>query len=131
MRLLSVIRYFKNNPLCLTVMHQMLVWVSQLQYGEEKAISYFNKCLSKSERQYCTTRKVLLAVVIAVKHFHHYLLGQRFTLKPSHRPLQWFMRFKNCKGQIANRWIETLLAYTFTVIHHVGRVHNNADSMSR
>ena len=40
------------------------------------------------------------------------------------------MRFKNCDGQIA-RWIETLSAYTFIVVHRAGRVHNNADSMSR
>ena len=104
--------------------------LSQLQDGEEKVISYFSKCLSKSERQYCTTRKELLAVVIAVKHFHHYLLGQSFTVRTDHGSLQWLMRFKKCEGQIA-RWIETLSAYTFPVVHRTGRVHNNADSMSR
>ena len=40
------------------------------------------------------------------------------------------MRLKNCEGQIS-RWIETLLEYTFTVVHRAGRVHNDADSMSR
>ena len=104
--------------------------LSQLQNGEEKVISYFSKCLSRSERQYCTTRKELLAVVLAVKNFHHYLLGQRFTVRTDHGSLQWLMRFKNCEGQIA-RWIETLSAYTFTVVHRAGRVHNNADSMLR
>ena len=104
--------------------------LSQLQDGEEKVISYFSKCLSRSERQYCTTRKELLAVVIAVTHFHHYLIGQQFTVRTDHGSLQWLMRFKNCEGQIA-RWIETLSAYTFTVVHRAGRVHNNADSMSR
>ena len=104
--------------------------LSQVQDGEEKVICYFSKCLSRSKRQYCTTRKELLAVVMAVKHFHHYLIGQSFTVKTDHGSLQWLMRFKNCEGQIA-RWIETLSAYTFTVVHRAGRVHNNADSMSR
>ena len=104
--------------------------LSQLQDGEEKVISYFSKCLSRSERQYCTTRKELLAVVIAVKYFHHYLIGQQFTVRTDHGSLQWLMKFKNCEGQIA-RWIETLSAYTFTVMHRAGRMHNNADSMSR
>lgn len=104
--------------------------LSQVQNGEEKVISFFSKCLSRSERQYCTTRKELLAVVVAVKHFHHYLFGQRFTVRTDHGSLQWLMRFKNCEGQIA-RWIETLSAYTFTVVHRAGRVHTNADSMSR
>ena len=104
--------------------------LSQLQNDEEKVISYFSKCLSRSERQYCTTRKELLAVVLAVKHFHHYLFGQKFTVRTDHGCLQWLMRFKNCEGQIA-RWIETLSIYTFTVVHRAGRVHNNADSLSR
>ena len=102
--------------------------LSQLQNDEEKVVSYFSKCLSRSERQYCTTRKELLAVVLAVKHFHHYLFGQKFTVRTDHGSLQWLMRFKNCEGQIA-RWIETLS--TFTVVHRAGRVHNNADSLSR
>ncbi|MCG8045657.1 MAG: reverse transcriptase domain-containing protein, partial [Candidatus Thiodiazotropha endolucinida] len=104
--------------------------LSQLQDGEEKVICYYSKCLSRSERQYCTTRKELLAVVSAVKIFHHYLFGQHFTVRTDHGSLQWLMRFKNCEGQIA-RWIETLSAYTFTVVHRAGRVHNNADALSR
>ena len=65
-----------------------------------------------------------------MKHFHHYLFGQKFTIRTDHGSLQWLMRFKNCEGQIA-RWIETLSSYTFTVLHRAGRIHNNADSMSR
>ena len=104
--------------------------LSQVQDGEEKVICYYSKCLSRSERKYCTTRKELLSVVLAVKHFHHYLIGNHFTVRSDHGSLQWLLRFKNCEGQIA-RWIETLSAYTFTIIHRAGRVHNNADSMSR
>ena len=40
------------------------------------------------------------------------------------------MRFKNCEGQIVS-WIETLSAYTFTVQHRAGRIHNNVDALSR
>ena len=40
------------------------------------------------------------------------------------------MRFKNCEGQIA-RWLEVLSAHTLTIVHRAGRVHNNADSLSR
>ena len=92
-------------------------------------ISYFSKCLSKTERQYCTTRKELLAEVIVVKNFHYFLFGQQFTVRTDHGSLQWLMRFKNCEGQIAHR-LEVLSAYTFTIVHRAGRVHNNADSLS-
>ena len=44
--------------------------LSQNQDGCEKVIGYYSRTLSKSERQYCVTRRELLAVVEAVKHFH-------------------------------------------------------------
>ena len=52
--------------------------LSQKQNGEEKVLSYASKVLSKSERNYCTTRRELLAVVFLVQHFRHYLVGQEF-----------------------------------------------------
>ena len=47
--------------------------LSQKQDGVERVIAYFSRTLNKPERQYCVTRKELLAVVASVKHFHHYL----------------------------------------------------------
>ena len=104
--------------------------LSQLQNGEEKVIGYYSKCLSRSERRYCTTRKELLLLILAVKHFHHYLYGQHFTIRTDHGSLQWLMRFKNCEGQIA-RWLETLSAYNITIQYLPGRTNGNADSLSR
>ena len=89
--------------------------LSQIQDGEEKVISYFSKYLSRTERKYCTTRKELLAVVMAVKNFHHFLFGQQFTVRTDHGSLQWLMRFKNCEGQIA-RWLEVLSAYNIELV---------------
>ena len=40
--------------------------LSQLQDEEQKVIGYFSKALSKPEQTYCTTRKELLAVVLAL-----------------------------------------------------------------
>jgi hypothetical protein len=41
--------------------------------GREHVIAYYSKSLSKQQRQYCVTRRELLAIVQAVRHFHHYL----------------------------------------------------------
>ena len=51
-------------------------------------IGYFSKLLSKTERRYCVTRRELLAVVEAVKHFHHYLYGVPFEIRSDHGSLQ-------------------------------------------
>lgn len=54
--------------------------LSQVQKGEEKVIAYFSCQLNRQERQYCATRRELLAIIQATKHFHHYLYGREFTV---------------------------------------------------
>ena len=76
--------------------------LSQVKNGEEKVISYASHVLIKPQRRYCTTRKELLAVVKFTRHFKHYLLGRRFTLRTDHNSL---VRFKHIEGQLA-RWLE-------------------------
>ena len=104
--------------------------LSQIQGGEERVIGYYSRSLNKAERNYCVTRKELLAVVAAVEHFHYYLYGQKFTVRTDHSALQWLLNFKNVQGQLA-RWLQKLQQYDFVVIHRVGKSHSNADALSR
>ena len=69
--------------------------------GTEHVISYASRILTKSERNYCVTRKELLAVVYFLQHFRHYLLGASFTLQTDHGALTWLQKFKEPKGQVA------------------------------
>ncbi|CAK1599051.1 unnamed protein product [Parnassius mnemosyne] len=46
--------------------------------GQEIVIAYFSKSLLKPERNYCVTRRKLLAVVKSLQHFSRYLLGRKF-----------------------------------------------------
>ena len=58
--------------------------LSQVQEnGEERVIAYGSKSLSKTQRNYCTTMRELLACVVFVKQFH-YLSGRRFLLRTDH-----------------------------------------------
>ena len=104
--------------------------LSQVQDNEERVIGYFSRSMSKSERRYCVTRKELLAVVMSIKHFHHYLLGVPFIVRSDHGSLRWFLNFKNLEGQLA-RWSELLGTYNFDLVYRAGRLHNNADGLSR
>lgn len=104
--------------------------LSQLVDGVETVIAYFSKLFSKSERNYCVTRRELLAVVTSVKHFHHYLYGVNFTVRTDHGALTWLMQFKNPEGQMA-RWLEVLSTYDFSIHHRPGKLHGNADGLSR
>ncbi|UYV61724.1 hypothetical protein LAZ67_1006165, partial [Cordylochernes scorpioides] len=72
--------------------------LSQVQEGSERVIAYFSKTLSKPERNYCVTRKELLAIVKSIEHFHHYLYGQEIILRSDHASLQCLLNFKNPEG---------------------------------
>ncbi|UYV68187.1 K02A2.6-like [Cordylochernes scorpioides] len=51
--------------------------LSQVQDGEERVIEYYSKILTKPERNYCATRRELLAIVRSVEHFHRHRPGKR------------------------------------------------------
>ena len=104
--------------------------LSQKFDEKEYVIAYASRTLTKSERRYCVTKKELLALVHFVKYFRHYLYGKPFTVRTDHGSLRWLMNFKNPEGQIA-RWIEILAAYDMKIEHRPGRLHRNADRLSR
>jgi len=54
--------------------------LSQVQDEHERVIAYMSKTMNVHERSYCVTRKELLAVVTALKHFHSYLYGQKILV---------------------------------------------------
>jgi predicted aspartyl protease len=104
--------------------------LSQKQGEQEVVIAYYSKSLSKSERNYCVTRRELLAIVKTLQHFRKYLLGRKFQLRTDHAALRWLLNFKNPEGQVA-RWIEQLQEYDLQISHRAGRIHGNADGLSR
>lgn len=105
--------------------------LSQEQDGNERVIAYGSKSLSKPQRNYCVTRKELLAIVEGVKHFHHYLSGRPFRVRTDHAALKWLLSLRHtAEGQLA-RWLELLSAYDFSIEHRPGRLHGNADALSR
>ena len=104
--------------------------LSQMQEGKEVVIAYGSKVLSAAERNYCVTRRELLAVVYFSTQFKHYLIGRKFDLRTDHGALTWLYKFKQPEGQIA-RWLETLSQFQMNIIHRPGRIHSNGDGLSR
>jgi hypothetical protein len=78
--------------------------LSHVQDGQERAIAYYSEMLNKAKRNYCVTRRELLAIVRAMEHLHKYLYGQEFHLHKDQPALTWLMSFKNLEGQ-TTRWI--------------------------
>eukprot|EP00731_Ephydatia_muelleri_P037156 Em0403g5a len=93
--------------------------LSQYVSGVERVIAFASRSLSKAERKYCATRREMLALVWAIKHFRPYLYGRRFTVRTDHASLWWLQSFHEPEGQVA-RWLECLSEYDFEVVHRPG-----------
>ena len=94
--------------------------LAQVHDGQEKVIAYASRTLSKSERNYSTTKREMLALVYYSQHFRHYLYGQKFVARTDHAALRWLTNFKEPTGQVA-RWLEKLAEFDFKVQGAVSR----------
>ena len=86
--------------------------------------------MTKEERRYCVICQELLAVVNFVKHYHHYLYGQRFLIRMDHGALIYLLSFRHPQGQMA-RWLQVLDTFDFEIEHRAGKRYRNTDAMSR
>ena len=104
--------------------------LSQMQGNEEVVLSYASHTLNSAERNYCVTRRELLAIVHHVEVFRSYLIRQPFLVRTDHSSLKYLKRFKQPEGQLA-RWLDFLQQFEFEIEHRPGKLHGNADALSR
>jgi len=84
--------------------HNVEAVLPQVQDGREVVVAYYSKALSASEKNYCTTRRELLAVVKAVKHFRPYLYERMFRLRTDHASLIWLVDGLNHQAKWRAGW---------------------------
>ena len=102
----------------------------QTDDGEEGPVAYFSRLYFRTEDNYCTTGKELLAVVEALRQFRPFVLGRHFRFRTDHAALPWFQNALNLIGQQA-RWLNLFGEYNFEVEYRPGYKHGNADSLSQ
>jgi len=105
--------------------------LSQVQNGCEKVIAYGSRKLSKTETNYCITRKELLSVYYFVTHFKQFLLGSKFIIRTDHRALKWLLNWDAPNTSQYCSWVAELEIYDFSIEHRAGERHTNADFLSR
>ena len=107
----------------------------QFAGGQEKAIAHAGRALTKAEKNYGQIEKEALALVFAVRKFHRFVYGRRFTLLTDHKPLlSIFGSKKGISAHAANRlqrWELILLAYDFKIEYRRTANFGQADALSR
>lgn len=93
-------------------------------------ISYLSKKLLEAETRYPTHEQELLAIIIALKEWRHYLYGQHFTIITDHNSLQHLHSQPHLSSRQV-RWVEFLQQFDFTIQYKPGRTNTVADALSR
>lgn len=104
--------------------------LSQGQIGKDLPICYASRTLSKSEQNYSTIEKELLAIVWATKYFRPYLFGKSFTIVTDHKPLTWLFSLKEPNSKLV-RWRLKLEEFDYSIQYKKGIQNSNADALSR
>lgn len=98
--------------------------------GNEHPVAFHSRLLSKTERNYSTTERELLAVVDSVNHFRPYIDGSHFIIVTDHMCLKWLKTLNNPSGRLA-RWAMQLSCFDFEIRHKKGLLHVVPDVLSR
>jgi len=78
--------------------------LSQKIDGVEQPIAFFSRVMNSTQRNYCTTRRELLAVISALQHFRHYLLGNKVILRTDHHSLKWLQTLRDQRESWPDGW---------------------------
>jgi hypothetical protein len=104
--------------------------ISQQVKSSWKPIAYFSKHLSKVERNYSTSEKELLAIVLSMEYFKQFLYGRHFEVFTDHEPLKYLLITDDLAPRLS-RWMARLRMFDFRVTYRSGKKNGNADALSR
>ncbi|MCO5554136.1 hypothetical protein L7F22_007662 [Adiantum nelumboides] len=97
---------------------------------EGRVIAYESRMFSKPEMTAQIYEKELLAVIHALTHWRHYLLGADFTVFTDHQSFCYFLSEKQLSEK-QMRWANILSQFHFQIVHVQGQKNVVADALSR
>ncbi|GBG62636.1 hypothetical protein CBR_g31271 [Chara braunii] len=93
-------------------------------------IEYMSKKIKTKKLQDYTYEKELYALVSALKHWKHFLLGRHFKIFSDHSTLQWMKSQGELNDKLA-RYIQFIDMFDFELRHKKGCYNRVADALSR
>ncbi|SJL07261.1 uncharacterized protein ARMOST_10604 [Armillaria ostoyae] len=106
--------------------------LSQEQEGKWRPVAFMSKALTATERNYEIYDKELLAIMLALSEWRHYLMGalEDVEIWTDHQNLQYFRKPQKLNRRQA-RWVTELAEYHFVLKHKPGTANVKADLLSR
>ena len=100
-----------------------------------RPVAFFSRTLSKSERKHSSVEKEAYAIVEALRHWRHFLLGRNFKLITDQRSVAFMFDNKQRHSKIKNdkimRWRVELSSYYYDIVYRPGKENKGADTLTR
>jgi hypothetical protein len=107
-----------------------MVVLGQTKDRKHHAIAYASKTLTGAQLNYATTKKELLAIIVAIDKFRSYLVGAKVIVYTDHATLKYFLTKKDAKPRLI-RWILLLQEFDLEIKDKKEVENSIADHLSR
>ena len=97
---------------------------------QRRPIAFFSKALSDGNLAKSVYEKELMALVLCIQHWRHYLLGREFIVHTDHKCLKHFLQ-QRVSSPDQQCWLAKLLGYQFEVKYKPDLENRADDAMSR
>ncbi|RWS26144.1 pol polyprotein-like protein [Leptotrombidium deliense] len=98
--------------------------------GKTQVLCYMSRSLNKHERNYSNPEKEALAAVWCMGKIRQYTFGKHTIITTDSHSLCWLLTVKDANGRLV-RWSLKLQPYSFEIRYKAGRLHTDADCISR
>jgi hypothetical protein len=96
---------------------------------EGRVISYSSRQLRRHEEHYPTHDLELAAVVMALRTWRHYLLGNAVHIYTDHKSLKYIFTQLDLNMR-QQRWLELIKDYELEICYHPGKANVITDALS-
>lgn len=104
--------------------------LSQKTSEGDKPISFISRSLTKSEENYATNEKEMLAIVWALNTFRNFIYGTKIHIYTDHMPLTYAVSPKNINAKL-KRWKSYIEEHDHEIFYKKGTSNTVADALSR
>ena len=98
---------------------------------KEHVIGYGSHKFTESELNWDITEKECFAIIYALRHYRHFLLGTKFKIKVDNRVVGYLKSKNDLKSRKLLNWAMELNEYDYQIIHIPSKNNQMSDCLSR